>query len=104
MTQEILALIGAGLGATPADLKGAWEGDPDAQQVGRLEARPSGREFTGLSELIVIPIVVGVSVKVGGDVITEIIKRLLAAKVKEPVAVEQQTLPNGQQAIVVQKK
>jgi hypothetical protein len=104
MAQEIPVFLDPSLGVAPADLKAAWDSDLDAQQVGRLQERPSGKEFTGFVELVVIPVAVGVTVKVAGDLITEAIKKLLAAMKKGPATVEKQTLPGGQEAVVAQKK
>jgi hypothetical protein len=95
MAHELPVLIDPALGVDPAD--------PDARQLGRLEARPSAQQYAGLLELVVIPLAVGVAANVTSDLITEAIKRLMAGKVKGPVAVEKQTLPGGQEAVVAQK-
>jgi hypothetical protein len=100
MTQEIPVVLDPSLGVDPADLKAAWDADSDAWQLGSLETRPTTQQFTGFLELVVIPIVVGVST----DFIRDALKKLMAAKVKEPMAVEKHTLPGGQEAVVVQKK
>src|SRR5262245_50554454 len=100
MANEIPVLIDPSLGVDPAELKKAWDADADATQMGRLETRPSSQQFPGLLELVVIPVVVGVTVKVTSDLIAEAIKKLFTGK---PVTVEKQPLPGGQEAVVVKK-
>jgi hypothetical protein len=104
MAQEVAVLMDPSVGLNPTDLKAAWDADPEARQGGRLQARPARQEYAGFVELVAIPVVVGVTVKVTADLITEAIKRSLAAQGKEAVAVNKQTLPDGQEVVVVQKK
>jgi hypothetical protein len=115
MSQEIPVLLDPSLGVDTSDLKAAWDADPDAKKLGSLEVRPPTQQFTGFVELVVIPVAVGVvagvitevvkdPVKEGVKKAVEVIKRLLTTKVKTPVTVEQQALPSGQDAVVVQKK
>jgi hypothetical protein len=111
MSQEIPVLLDPSLGVDTAELKAAWDADPDAKQLGRLEVRPSGQQYTGFVELVVIPLVVGVASGVITEVVKdpvkktiEVIKRLLTTKAKGSVTVEQQALPGGQEAVLVQKK
>jgi hypothetical protein len=111
MSQEIPILLDPSLGVDTADLKAAWDSDPEAKQLGRIEKRPSTQQFaTGFEELV-IAVAAGLIVELGKDTVKEavkksieVIKRLLATKVKTPVTVEQQTLSGGQEAVLVQKK
>jgi hypothetical protein len=100
MTPELSVLIDPSLNVDPADLKASWDRDPDASRLGRLEVRPSGRQFTGFLELVVLPVAVAVAT----DLIKEAVKRLLGTKTKEELIVVVQSLPDGSQAVVVQKQ
>jgi hypothetical protein len=72
--------------------------------VGRHEERTAGRDFAGFVEWVVIPIAASVVASLTADGIKEVIKRLLAAKSKAPVAVEKHPPANGQEVVVVRKK
>jgi hypothetical protein len=115
MSQEIPVLLDPSLGVSTTDLQAAWDADPEAKQLGNLEVRPSGQQFTGFVELVVIPFVVALGAGVATEVVKdpvkeavkktiEVTKRLLASKAKVAVTVEQQSLPNGKEAVLVQKK
>jgi hypothetical protein len=99
MAKDTPVLIDPALGVDADALRSAWDSDPQARQLGRLEPRPTGQEFTGFVELVVV----GVAVKVTADLIVEAVKRLLDAKGKD-ADVNKQNLPGGEEAVVVQKK
>ena len=99
MNREIPIVIDPSLDVDVATLKAAWERDPKARELGTVEARAS-RQFTGVLELVVIPIVVSVA----SALIVEAIKRLLPAEKKETVVVVVHQLADGQEAIMVQKQ
>jgi hypothetical protein len=111
MSHEIPVLLDPSLKLDSADLKAAWDADPEAKQPGRIEKRPPTQQFpTGFEELM-IAVAAGLIVAAAEDPVkeavkkaVEVMKRLLATKAKAPVTVEQQTLPGGQDAVVVQKK
>jgi hypothetical protein len=111
MSQEIPVLLDPSLNVDTDALKAAWDADPEAKQLGRIEKRPSTQQYaTGFEELV-IGVAAGVISEVIKDPVKEavkktieVIKRLLATKVKTPVTVEQTTLSGGQEAVLVQKK
>jgi len=98
MPREIPIVIDPSLDVDVAALKARWEQDPRARELGKVQARAS-KQFTGVLELVVIPI----AVSVASALIVEAVKRLLPPEKKETVVVVHQ-LPDGQEVIMVQKK
>jgi hypothetical protein len=74
MERMLLALDPA-VGVSPESFAAAWEADEEARRLGPvgMEAAPGQQFIPGLIELIVIPMVVGVST----DVLTDLIRRLV---------------------------
>jgi hypothetical protein len=105
MSQEIPVLLDPSLKLDPADLKAAWDADPEAKKLGSLEMRPSKQVLTGVVELVVIPLAVEVAAGLITEAIILTIKRLMEEKkTKVPFTVKKEPLDKGQEAVLVQKK
>src|SRR3954463_15058069 len=73
--ERVLLALDPAVGVSPESFAAAWEADERGRRLGAvsLEA-PRGQEFIpGLIELVVIPIMVGVS----SDALTDLIRRLV---------------------------
>jgi hypothetical protein len=95
---EIPILIDPSLELDAAMLKAAWEQDAQAQTLGKMETHVS-RQYTGILELVLIPVLVSIS----SELIVEAIKRLLP-KQKKPVDIVVQPTSDGQESIMLQQK
>jgi hypothetical protein len=103
MTRAVISLD-PGVGVKPTELATAWNADMEAQAVGTARAEESGREelFTGVVELVVVPLLVNVASSVVYDLVKKLVARLRPAQGNGPgLEIAEITTREGDRVVVV---
>ena len=103
MVRALIALD-SGVGVEPAELVAAWNADEQAQAAGTARAEePGGEEFfTGVVELVVVPLLVNVASTVISDLVKKLVTRLRPGHDDGPgLEIAEVTTRDGDRVVVV---
>jgi hypothetical protein len=103
MTRLLIALD-PDAGVKPSELAAAWNADTEATAAGSARAEETGGEefFTGVVELVVIPLLVNVASNAVSDLVKKLVARLRPDQGKTPgLEITEVTTRDGDRVVVV---
>ena len=102
---RLLIALDPGAGVEPTELAAAWNADTQAQAAGTARAEEATGEdfFTGVVELVVIPLLVNVASNVASDLVKKLMTKLRAeGQGNEPgLEITEVTTKDGDRVVVV---
>ena len=101
---RLLIALDPAAGVKPDELAAAWNADTEATVAGTARAEETGGEefFTGVVELVVIPLLVNVASSAVYDLVKRLVTRLRSDRGKEPgLEITEVTTRDGDRVVVV---
>ncbi len=84
-----------------ATLEEAWKRHPQASQTGRLQARATERA-AGMTELVVIPLLVSVTANIVTDLVKDIVDEWLDRREGDDISVTAEEQDDGSHAVILE--
>ncbi len=101
---RLLIALDPDAGVTPAELAAAWNGDTEALAAGTARAEEAGGEefFTGVLELVVVPLLVNVASNAVSALVGKLVARLRPDRGDGPgLEITEVTTREGDRVVVV---
>ena len=101
---QLLIALDPDAGVKPAEVAAAWNADTEAKAAGtaRAEERAGEEFFTGVVELVVVPLLVNVASSAVYDLVKRLMTRLRPDRGKTPgLEITEVTTKDGDRVVVV---